>query len=190
MERTPYTKWTNKEYYTDFFRERVCLRCNKRNVKRKSNFPKQKWESDIKFSESKKRERAHITPLFSLYLSSHLSLSSNLRVSVSVCVLFFFVFLQRRLIQLLMLISLFVLLPLIFFLLLEFPSSQHIHFRTFVVTSAYLLIFPSPNWWCIIWMETFCPYFMLLHLRFAVFRNLRTKWKIDKTFGCRLLLLQ
>lgn len=41
----------------------------------------------------------------------------------------------------------------------SFPWSQHIHFRTFVVTSAYLLIFPSPNWWCIIWNGNFLPIF-------------------------------
>lgn len=136
----------------------------------------------------RKKNQTHIMLFFCLY---HLSIylgSHTLPPSLSLSVCVHVVFLHRRLIQLLMLISLFVLLPLILF---SFPSSQHIHFRTCVASSAYLLIFPSPNWWCIIWNGNFLPSFYAVASSFCstVCRNLRTKWKIDKTFECLLLLL-
>lgn len=93
----------------------------------------------------------------------HIMLSFSLSIQVYMRVLFFFLFIFSFNCSCWFLFSFYCHL---FFFLLPFESAHsfsHVR-RSFV----YLLIFPSPNWWYK-WMETFCPYFMLLHLLFCCF---------------------
>lgn len=133
----------------------------------------------LRRAHKKMKKKTHYMLSFSL--SIHLSIYLLMCMCVCIWMLFFFVVSFNC--------SCWFLFS--FYYHLFFSSSlrsQHIHFRTFVVSSLCLFayIFPSPNWWWKLFALILCC--CIFFLRFS--ENLRTKWKIDKTFECLLLLLQ